>query len=165
MIAYLKEGDYNNSNRTYNLGNETWDGVGFKDTAYNAIIGYDTFKLALYILASKTLNRPYDMVAYNNLLSCQLTSGVGGLADAGGFASYYYGKGVTNNQTNTETTALAILALDYTLSIPAPSPVPMTPEFQTPILALALLIASSLLIAIILQRRKTNKNCQSNNAA
>ena len=94
-IAYLKEGDYNNSNRTYNLGNETWDSVGFKDTAYNASIGYDTFKLALYILASKTLNRPYDMVAYNNLLSCQLTSGVGGLADAGGFASYYYGKGLT----------------------------------------------------------------------
>ena len=135
-IAFLEAIYYQNINETanakdaYEKGVAMWNGTGFTDTAYNSSRGYDTFKLALYIYASKVLNCSFDVRAYNNLLACQINAGVSDVANAGGFATYYTANNATNNQTNTETTALAILALTYgqeppeQSEEPTPSPTP-----------------------------------------
>lgn len=143
-IAFLEAIAYQNINQTgnaegsYQDGVAMWNGIGFNDTAYRSYTdgrGYDTFKLALYIYASKALNHSFDVRAYNNLLACQINMGVSGLANAGGFATYYTANNSTNNQTNTETTALALLALTYELetteSPVSPSPT-QTPEPPSP---------------------------------
>jgi Periplasmic protein TonB, links inner and outer membranes len=141
-IAFLEAIAYHNANQTekallaYHDGAAMWNGIGFNDTVYRSYTdgrGYDTFKLALYIYASKVLNCSFDVRAYNNLLSCQLSSGVSGIANRGGFATYYTANGATNNQTNTETTALAILALTYApIKEEAPTPPPSQPPVPTP---------------------------------
>lgn len=144
----------------YNNGTSKWDNFGFKDSTYNSTVGYDTFKLALYILASKILNCPYNSTAYFELLSCQLTSGVSGSYDSGGFATYYFTNGTTNRQTNTETTALGVLALDNPPVIPTPSPTPTTtPEFQIlPLeIAIVILLASTAVITFSLKRARLIK--------
>jgi hypothetical protein len=152
-IAFLEAIAYQNSNQTdkanlaYQDGVAMWNGIGFNDTAYRSYTdgrGYDTYKLALYIYASRTLNQTFDVRAYNNLLACQLSAGVSGEKNSGGFATYYTANGVSNNQTNTETTALAILALTYEPNpveesespdltiIPTPSPSPHASPTPTP---------------------------------
>lgn len=158
-IAFLEAIAYHNNNQTenamlvYNIGAAMWNGVGFNDTVYRSYTdgrGYDTFKVALYIYASKALNCSFDVRAYSNLLSCQLSSGVSGAGNKGGFATYYTANNCTNNQTNTETTALAVLALTYASveepvitsptstptptpkATPSPSPTPTPTATPTP---------------------------------
>jgi hypothetical protein len=132
-IAYHNCGKNETAFSAYRDGVASWDGVGFKEPSFDPSRGYDTYKLALYILASEVLNCTFDVRAYNNLLACQLSTGVAGFDDAGGFATYYAANGVTNNQTNTETTALAILALTYQPTITTESPpISPTPNASSP---------------------------------
>lgn len=141
-IAYQNIGQSENAIQAYQCGIAKWDGTGFTDNAYNSTRGYDTFKLALYICASKTLNQYFDICAYNNLLSCQIGTGASGLENRGGFATYYTENNKTNNQTNTETTALAILALTYepepTETPQLPTPTPNITPTPTPTVTLPL---------------------------
>jgi hypothetical protein len=148
-IAYHKKGEDQNALTVYHEGLVTWDGFGFKDNAFNGT--YATYKDALYILASKILNQPYNPDAFQNLLNSQLVNGV----DNGGFATSYTGNGTAASGSNTETTSLAILALSY----PEPSVSPTSTQPLTLVLVTAAgLPASLFLIVVILKRRKIKNN-------
>jgi hypothetical protein len=98
----------NYSGADYYFENVTasWDGNGFKDDAYNATLGYETYKLGLYYFLSKTLSK--DFAFKNQLIetvwSCQVGSG--------GFKTHYFSKGhpTSNSTTNTETASIILLA-------------------------------------------------------
>jgi len=98
----------NYSGADYYFENVTasWDGNGFRDDAYNATVGYETYKLGLYYFLSKTLGKDFE---FKNLLietvwSCQV--------DGGGFKTNYFSKGHpnSNSMTNTETASIVLLA-------------------------------------------------------
>ncbi len=111
-IAYYRNGESQNALTVYRDGLMTWDGFGFKDAAYNGT--YATYKLALYVLASKILGQTINDSIISELLNLQLHTG----ADNGGFATSYTGNGKPASGTNTETTSLAILAFEANRYIP-----------------------------------------------
>lgn len=101
---------YHHNNMTgailaYDEGMEMFDGAGFRDLPYNQTGQYQTYKVALFLYASATLGQPIDTAALSVLLKLQ--------APNGGFYTGYdasYSHGTT--MTNTETTSLALLALE-----------------------------------------------------
>jgi hypothetical protein len=114
----------------------TWDGIGFKDAAFSG--QYQTYKLALYIYASKLLGISYDKQAFNTLIDLQATSGI----DNGGFYTCYDPSGRASCGSNAETTALAILALD--LADPSNSPTSQAQE-----MILLIIIASAFSVGLL----------------
>ena len=108
-ICHQHRGDYALALNDFNLGAKFFDGTGFADRQFtgpgSANPGqYQTYKLALYIYASKLLSQPASQAAMTNLLKMQAS-------DGGFYTGYYPGLTHGNTTTNTETTSLAILAL------------------------------------------------------
>lgn len=110
-IAFLDSiCQYHNDNpqasmTAYQEGAEMFDGTGLADLPYNQTQQYQTYKLALFIYASGVLDQPVNSTALSILLTMQ--------APDGGFYTGYdaeYSHGAT--LTNTETTSLALLALE-----------------------------------------------------
>lgn len=111
-IAYYRNGESQNALTVYRYGLMAWDGFGFKDSAYDGT--YATYKLALYVLASKILGQTVNDSIISELLNLQLHTGL----DKGGFATSYTGSGSPASGTNTETTSLVILAFEASRYIP-----------------------------------------------
>jgi hypothetical protein len=88
-------------------------GMGFKDDSFEG--NYETYKLALYILASTWLGHDYDPRALETLLEMQKPGN-------GGFVSFYDSDLNQVGSTNAETTSLAVLSL-------IPLPLEPIPEF------------------------------------
>jgi hypothetical protein len=93
----------------YLMGAAMFDGVGFKDVPYSHTCDkgecqYQTYKLALYIIASIQLGRPVAASALWNLIAMQSPNG--------GFRTGYdRALSPMETLTNTETTSLALLAI------------------------------------------------------
>ncbi|HJX24036.1 MAG TPA: hypothetical protein VJ574_06525, partial [Candidatus Bathyarchaeia archaeon] len=88
------------------------NGMGFKDKAFNDNLRdhsaeeYQTYKLALYIYASKSMLQDYDQRAFDTLLAMQQPDG--------GFKTGYDSSlNAQDHSTNMETTSLAVLALNF----------------------------------------------------
>lgn len=107
-IYYHELGMKNESMAAYQYGLDLFDGIGFKDDAFSGT--YQTYKLALYIYATKLLSQDtlwgldFDIRAFCTLVTMQQPDG--------GFATGYDSELQVTTFTNTETTSLAILALD-----------------------------------------------------
>jgi len=83
-----------------------WDGQGFADKAYLVPEGhhlYATYKLALALYVARMIGEKPDQDIRQALLAKQ--------AESGGFYALYDVGGTPQGDTNTETTAYAILAL------------------------------------------------------
>ena len=82
-----------------------WDGKGFKDSAFKDD-KYETYKLGLFHLLSRTLNKNFNFKGelVEKVWLCQ--------SDNGGFWTHYYGDGSIPSDcyTNTETTSIILLA-------------------------------------------------------
>jgi len=105
-VCLQNHGDHNGALAELNQGWRFFDGTGFRDRAYNESQPplYQTYKLALYVYASKLLSEPVDKSALGTLLRMQ--------AQNGGFYSGYDSSfSHEGTDTNTETTSLAVLAL------------------------------------------------------
>jgi hypothetical protein len=119
-----------------------FNGMGFKDKAFNdtlrdySVEEYQTYKLALYIYASKLMLLDYDQRAFDTLLAMQQPDG--------GFKTGYDSSlNAQNHSTNMETTSLAVLALNQTT---LPEPIPefgMMPFVVVGFLAAVLLITGT----------------------
>ncbi|MGH2638286.1 MAG: hypothetical protein ACRDF4_03230, partial [Rhabdochlamydiaceae bacterium] len=120
-LYYAENGNSALENWGYQLAANLWDGNGFNDAPYKAdpSQGYQTSKTALYLIVQVSEKRPVDANLVNALLEMQNSTN-------GGFYTGY--NSVYNHlstETNTETTALAILALQmYENSLPAIDPPP-----------------------------------------
>lgn len=151
-IAYWKAGNQDLALQAYRNGNATWHGYGFNDSATGAT--YTTYKLALYIIASKVLSQTINNLATGELLGLQLHNGV----DSGGFATAYTGAGIPRfaNGTNTETTSLSILAL---LALVGISPITTTNNWcpWEYVVSGALGVAIIIFAIVILIRRGSGK--------
>ncbi len=84
------------------------NGKGFEDAVYAASVKegeghYETYKLALALIAGHRLGFPVNRQILAALLAQQ--------ADSGGFVTHYNEEGEARGDTNVETTALALLAL------------------------------------------------------
>lgn len=118
-------GQSNNANGNYTIGSQMFDGTGMNDSVFqtgNQAGQYQTYKLALYIYASKVLNYVLPQNVEADLLKMQGTSG-------GFYTGYDSSFSNNGTNTNTETTSLAILAL---LPTPTPSPTPTITPTPTP---------------------------------
>lgn len=106
-LYYHSIGQVQNASDAYQIGASMFDGKGLNDTLFQdgAQKGqYQTFKLALYVYASKVLGQQFPPNAETTLLQMQAASG--------GFYTGYDGNYSTNGtNANVKTTSLAILAL------------------------------------------------------
>lgn len=96
------EGRSAESRQQYNAAIQQFDGVGFADQAFDN--RYATYKLALAIYVGGTIGAPIDQEIVTALLSKQHQ-------DSGGFSALYDETGKPIGDSNTETTAYALLAL------------------------------------------------------
>lgn len=96
---------------TYQAALDLWDGVGFADAAYHADGVYATYKLALAVYTAQTLGQPIPANILAALLAKQAPAAAtcGAEPCAGGFYTLYDDQ--IRGDTNTETTAYAVLAL------------------------------------------------------
>lgn len=114
-IAFLKAVYYDNSTIYDEAVYDEpyyYDGIGIIDCGNTNTSGafnghYETYKLALYIYTSKSLGRIPDPQAEVTLKLMQQVEG------EGGFRTSYDSNRTATGLNNTETTCLAILALDY----------------------------------------------------
>lgn len=97
----------------YRAALELYDGIGFADAAYQADRMYATYKLALAVYTAQTLGQPIPANILAALLAKQAPPGTycGAEPCAGGFYTLYDATGTVKGDTNTETTAYAVLAL------------------------------------------------------
>jgi len=93
----------------YNIGAKMFDGTGLRDLPYNQTQQYQTYKLALFIFAAADLNQPINLTALSTLLRMQAASG-------GFYTGYDAGYSHGTTMTNTETTSLALLALEMVVN-------------------------------------------------
>jgi len=107
-ICYQYQGSHNEALTAFNLGTSFFDGTGFADRPFTdsgAGQGqYQTYKLALYLYASRLLSQPVNQSALETLLRMQAP-------DGGFYTGYYPGLSHGGTNENTETTSLAVLAL------------------------------------------------------
>lgn len=82
-----------------------WDGMGLADKAYNGTGVYETYKLGLLLYTSKTIGRPLGFEE-------ELSQRIWRQQDpyTGGIRVNYYPDGTPIDDTNTETTAIVIIA-------------------------------------------------------
>jgi hypothetical protein len=149
-IAFLQAiynytwGNKSHASIDFQYGVDCWNSsnnAGFEDKPFTDNNSgskgrYQTYKLALYIYASKLLDKEdqgYYQKANSTLLN--LTWGNGGFA-----TEYNSSLQQISNGTNTETTCLAILALDLQKSEPNPEPIP---EFGTIVIPIISIVAIS----------------------
>jgi hypothetical protein len=147
-IYYQYHRDHSNASRYFQLGRAMYDGIGIKDTVFTSgpEAGiYQTYKLALFILAARVLEESIPDNATSILTSQQATNG--------GFSTGYRYQGGTlesAGSTNTETTSLAILALSYPPSLTQASILLYAAE----IVAATALLAIIVTLAVIAKRRR-----------
>jgi hypothetical protein len=109
-VAFLKavclydQGNVTGAMTAYSAGRTMFDGVGFRDLPYNQTGLYQTYKLALYVYASDTLNQQVNETVLATLMRMQAP-------DGGFYTGYDASYSTSGTSTNTETTSLAILAL------------------------------------------------------
>jgi hypothetical protein len=138
-IYYYSVGNDSGARSAYQVGAAMYDGIGLKDSVPG---NYQTYKLALYVYASRLLGLGYYASAFDQLIAMQSDSGV----DRGGFYTCYGSDAEAACGTNTETTALALLALyGYT-------PISPVPEFP---FGMALLLGLAI-PALLLMRKKSS---------
>jgi len=98
--------NYSGADAYYEQVKAMWDGKGFNDSAFNSTLGYyATYKLGLFYLLSRTLNKDFDFKKdlIERVWLCQVSSG--------GFKTDYLSSGgFPDCQTNTETTSIILLA-------------------------------------------------------
>lgn len=122
----LHDGFINEARRWYDVALDRFDDIGFADKAYEADGLYATYKLALAAYVGCLLDGRVDAGLWDELLAKQ--------APSGGFYTLYDVVGVPQGDTNTETTAyalLALLAMQGQMPIMAPS---MPEEIPEPII-------------------------------
>jgi len=114
-------GDLSEASTLYNKALNMWDGIGFKDIVYQSHPegGYQTYKLAVFYYTAKALGMLHTLTFKGEILST-----ISGLqASNGGFYTCYNyddnGKLRHPCSTNTETTSLVLIALNY-----GPEPLP-----------------------------------------
>jgi hypothetical protein len=124
-IAFLKSiyfyeiNEVDQSKTCYNAGANMFDGVGFKDKAFISDgFKYSTYKVALWKIASnitgftksKEISKVQDMI-------------IGREQDkiTGGEYTYYLASLIPSNETNVETTSIAIIANKGGLDLPRPA--------------------------------------------
>lgn len=83
-----------------------WDGIGISDTVFPKYGKYSTYKLGLLLYASEVIGYPLE---FEDELITRLKSMQ---AESGGFITDYLPDGTPEGDTNTETTAIAVLALE-----------------------------------------------------
>ena len=140
-IYYYNVGNDPAAKNAYQVGVALYDGVGFKDSVPG---NYQTYKLALYIYASRLLGYGYYKSAFDQLIAMQSDSGI----DKGGFFTCYASDAEAACGTNTETTALALLAV---YGYPTTSTL-FVPEFPFGVALLMGLVAISAIL-LVLKRR------------
>jgi hypothetical protein len=89
----------------FDLAMKQFDGTGFKDAAYAG--RYETYKVALALYAGSKIRASLQSTG-PKLLSVLLAQ----QSDDGGFVTHYVDRHTPTGDTNTETTALALLALN-----------------------------------------------------
>lgn len=112
-VSYMRNGNVGAARASWAEGNASWDGIGFADSAFTdpksqSFGQYQAYKLALYIYASELTDEPYSMSAFYQLLKMQAS----GTKDDGCFYTGYGSNFTAKTGVNTETTSLAILALN-----------------------------------------------------
>ena len=133
----------------FQTGNQTYNGIGFNDTAFqedNSKGVYQTYKLALYIYTARLLSETVPLSALVNMARMQ--------APSGGFYTGYDASYSNNHtSTNTETTCLAIMALEvaFTTSLTQPPPPPWV------YLIMALLFLVGLAVGFTIKRPSVSK--------
>ena len=112
-INASNRGDRKENRSLFEKAQGMFDGLGFKDRAFREPGYYDTYKLALYLIAAGGvgMNTPQKQEIVNLLLSLQEKDTASNRY--GGVYTEYDGSGkpLPHSDTNTETTALALLAL------------------------------------------------------
>jgi hypothetical protein len=108
-VCLYRQGNTDGAIASYDTGRAMFDGFGLNDSVF-ANPGpdqgqYQTFKLALYVYASALLHQTVNASAVSILLSMQAPGG-------GFYTGYDASLSHEGTSTNTETTSLAILALD-----------------------------------------------------
>jgi hypothetical protein len=103
-LYYASIGQVQNASDAYQIGKSMWNGKGMNDTVFQNTTQYQTFKLALYVYASKVLGQQFPLIAEATLLQMQAASG-------GFYTGYDENYSTNGTNTNVETTSLAILAL------------------------------------------------------
>jgi len=104
LVQWRKQ-NYSSADYYYEKVKAMWDGNGFNDIVFKKAGYYATYKLGLFYLLSRTLNKNFDFKKklVERVWLCQ--------SDNGGFWTDYYGNGgFPDCQTNTETTSIILLA-------------------------------------------------------
>lgn len=101
-LDLCNEGRSAERRQQYNAAIQQFTGVGFADQAFDN--RYATYKLALAIYVAGTIGAPIDQEIVTALLSNQHQ-------DSAGFSALYDETGKPIGNSNTETTAYALLAL------------------------------------------------------
>jgi hypothetical protein len=98
--------NYSGANSYYEQVKAMWDGKGFKDSVALSVNYYATYKLGLFYLVSKVLNRHFEFKKdlIERIWQCRSSNG--------GFETDHYSDGgfPAGCQTNTETTSIILLA-------------------------------------------------------
>jgi len=104
-LVEWRRGNYSGADYYYEKVKAMWDGKGFNDNASKEAGYYAIYKLGLFYLLSRTLNKDFDFKKelIKRVWLCQTSNG--------GFKTDYYGNGAFPPcQTNTETTSIILLA-------------------------------------------------------
>jgi hypothetical protein len=109
-LDLYNEGNLTESRSIYREVMESFDGIGFKDKVFDIEHTYATYKLALAIYVGSRIGEPVDKRIVKVLLDKQQRPGSSHPLP-GGFIALYDAEGGPLNDTNTETTAYALLAL------------------------------------------------------
>jgi len=107
-LYYHRLGNSNESSTYFTLGAADFDGKGLADSAFNGTL-YQTYKLALYVYASSCLGHASgaSFAAANSTLWAMQDTSSGGF-----YTGYNSALSHSGTMVNTETTALAALALE-----------------------------------------------------
>jgi hypothetical protein len=110
-LVEWRKGNYSRSNDYFLEANRTWDGIGFRDKAFDESVrtrgqgSYETYKLGLFYLLAKTIGKEvsFEQELVQRVWKCQ--------DENGGFRTHYYENGFPEDSyTNTETTSIILLA-------------------------------------------------------
>lgn len=102
-LESFNRGEAEQAQAVYSQALAQFDGTGFADKAFAVDGFYATYKLALALLVGARLQQPPDPLLLQALLTKQTPTG--------GFTALYTGAGQPVGDSNTETTAYALLAL------------------------------------------------------
>jgi hypothetical protein len=111
-INAKNDGETAKARNLFSQVRDMYDGVGFNDAAYQKQGYYATYKLALYLIAAKKVGiNTYTNDIKKRILSLQenvpSSNGYGGI-----YTDYDSSGKISDSDTNTETTSLALMALN-----------------------------------------------------